>query len=586
MKELHLQEYEKDLTHLTFLRAIASSIFVVLLFVLVPLFAFEASPDFMNFFIPSDYLQSLTPSTKAIAAILCAVILFPWMVALARVWRRTIAVYSLAIGALLAVAQAMIVVVVFQESTFATSRQIIFSVTRLSFALLGAAISLAFAWYIVNDGWLKGNKRERRVVGTGSESRNVGEIIQAAFGIEPECSLLPRWWQRLAARFLFLLASIGRGLQIFLLILLLIPFRIKGAEILIPEGIDLTTQQIGELDAPFWDIIARAVNIGFYRALLILPVIAVRSAARRIARVSVDTLLEEDARPPVLFLRSFFDDQVRLDWGRRGRLRDWIAFGEPSPSLDHLVLYGTMPLGPAVAIGKPNAAVPFGIARTYVSDDHWQDEIAHLAKAATAIVIVADDTSGVKWEFGYVDNHCAAKTLYLIPPRFASPDDAVELLNGHLLKPSTTPSEQTSVPDRELAYSCIGWYLNKDDEPILLTSDNATATAYIVALRLYVLSRIGQVATAASEPQFKERHKAEKPSKSEVISVYRTSRGIVVLLEDARVLAPVSDEYRIFVTAAEYRQLFNDTEPWTEIKDSEELRGLLQAHSDLFKPTT
>ena len=309
-----------------------------------------------------------------------------------------------------------------------------------------------------------------------------------------------------------------------------------------------------------------------------------RYFARRLARVSAETLLQEDKRPPVLFLRSFHDDQVHLTWGSRGRFRDWVAFGEPSPSLDHLVLYGAIPLGPVVAIGRPGAPVPFGIPRTYVSDDAWQSEVMHLAEIAKAIVIVLDDTAGVKWEAHHVQS---GRTLYLIPPRFASPELAIELLNDQLIKLSA-PSDDTTdgTSDVELTCPCIGWYLNKKSEIIVLTCESATATAYAIALRLYAITQTREFSVTVNDLEFKERHKQEKTSARLVDTLFQTERGIVILLKDGSAMAQVNGEYRLFDSAREYRELFNDNEPWVEIKDSEQFKSFMHAHDGLFEFST
>ena len=590
MKQAPLQTYERNLTSLFFLRTIASSILLVLLFVLLPLFAFNISYDFVGFFLPFDFLQSTSTPVKVTATIVFAAVIGPWLWALARVRPRTIAVYSAVIGALLVLAQFAILIVVLHESSFASARHITSSIVRLTFTIIGAFVSFSFAWYIIKDGCLaKYEQGHPLLVAAEPGLAGSGEVIQAALGIEPECSWLPRWWQRLATRTLFLLASIGRGLTVFLLILLLIPFRIKG--VTISDGADLSLQQLGDPLTqlygdlgPVGDILARATVIALCRGLLIVAAIIARYFARRLARVSAETLLQEDKRPPVLFLRSFHDDQVHLTWGSRGRFRDWVAFGEPSPSLDHLVLYGAIPLGPVVAIGRPGAPVPFGISRTYVSDDAWQSEVMHLAEVAKVIVIVLDDTAGVKWEAHHVQS---GRTLYLIPPRFASPELATELLKEHLIKLSP-PNDDTrdGTSDVELTCSCIGWYLNKESEVIVLTCENATATAYVIALRLYAIDQTRELSVTVNELEFKERHKNEKKLARQIDTLFQTERGIVVLLKDGSAMAQANGEYRLFDSASEYRELFNDNEPWDEIKDSEQFKSFLHTHGGLFEFST
>jgi formylglycine-generating enzyme required for sulfatase activity len=588
VKEIDLRNYESKFTSLTFLRTIASSTFIALFVVLLPLFALDVPNGFITFFIPLEILGSTAKSAKVVLVVVSAMMLIPWLWALSRLWVRTIAVYSLVIGGLLVVTQLIIALTVLQESSFASSRHITVAAFRLSFTIAGAVVSCCFAWFIVRDGCLAASQDERRLLATAKPGfAGLGTILQSAFGVEPICSWLPHWWQRAATTLLFLLASTGQAISIFLLILLLMPFRVRGVTIPIPIGTDLSPEQLQELAGPFGDILARAVTIAFYRALLIVAVIMVRSAARRLARVSVKTLLEEDKRAPVLFLRSFHDDQIALRWGNRGRVRDWAAFGEASPSLDHLILHEIIPLGPIVAIGRPGMPVPFGIARTYVSDDSWQSEIAHLAEVASTILIVLDDTPGVKWELDYVENTHSDKTLYLLPPRLTSPDVAIELLNDNLFK--RLPPHRNGkeiIADRELALSCIGWYLGKDREPLLLTCDKPTAVTYAVALRLYVAAQANAFNVMGHELTVEKRHETETLSIRDVDAFFETDRGMTVLLTDGRVAALVDGRYRVFVSANEYRELFVDESPWKAVDDAKTVEQFVRTHSALFVKAT
>src|SRR5262249_21234034 len=161
-------------------------------------------------------------------------------------------------------------------------------------------------------------------------------------------------------------------------------------------------------------------------------VAAFRSLARRIARVSLVQLSDVDKRDPVLFLRSFFDDQVELGRSRKPLWHSIMSIGESAPLLDHILLEEATPVGPVVAIGAPGSPPPFGAARLYTKDSEWQQEMSRLSRLAKAIVIVLDETEGVLWELSHIrSSGHTAKTLFLLPPRLAWSDLVVEIMRGY-----------------------------------------------------------------------------------------------------------------------------------------------------------
>lgn len=151
-------------------------------------------------------------------------------------------------------------------------------------------------------------------------------------------------------------------------------------------------------------------------ALLQFCAQALRRQARKLSRQSLEAQIERDPRPPILFLRSFADDQVTLP--KQGF---WTRFlrGEPEERrLDHLLVENFSRYGPVVAIGRPSERdLPFGAARIYVGDDAWRDQVKTLADRAGHIVIVADPTPGVAWELEtMLDQLLREKTLILAGP--------------------------------------------------------------------------------------------------------------------------------------------------------------------------
>jgi hypothetical protein len=162
--------------------------------------------------------------------------------------------------------------------------------------------------------------------------------------------------------------------------------------------------------------VALAFALGLVFALL-------RRRSARLAAVYANELLKHDSRAPVLYLRSFQDDQVlRSDlvesrapartqaWRRFivqllwGRLEEWLA----------VAVRG---IGPFVAIGAPTEPLPqLGAARAYFSGDTWQSAIIRWIDMAGLIVNVVGPTKWIRWELEtIVERDAVTKLIILLP---------------------------------------------------------------------------------------------------------------------------------------------------------------------------
>lgn len=121
--------------------------------------------------------------------------------------------------------------------------------------------------------------------------------------------------------------------------------------------------------------------------------------------VSADRLLAEDPRPPVIYLRSFHDDdQILIPPNRFMRLLGpALAYLPPfylaaiSPEQE-LALFMSR-VGPVVAIGRPGERLPeLGAARLYAADDQWRDRVSNLVRQARVVLIRAGNTPNLWWE--------------------------------------------------------------------------------------------------------------------------------------------------------------------------------------------
>jgi hypothetical protein len=121
---------------------------------------------------------------------------------------------------------------------------------------------------------------------------------------------------------------------------------------------------------------------------------------------SVHAALDKDRRRPVVILRSFVDDDAKPE-GVGGDVR-----------LEQLVADRLLPLGPSITIGEPGEWFPpEGAARDYVAHDAWQRSVADWCVAARLVVILANQSPGLAWEFEHVLQAGAAnRLLVLVPP--------------------------------------------------------------------------------------------------------------------------------------------------------------------------
>ena len=131
--------------------------------------------------------------------------------------------------------------------------------------------------------------------------------------------------------------------------------------------------------------------------------------ARRYFQVSADSLLAVDKRPPILFLRSFADDE-RQHYGTSQRAL--LDFSLETRLANHFHRFG-----PFIAIGSPKETVPQpGAARVLLSDDEWQSRVLGWMKDANLIIMYCGTTQWVNWELRRVVESGRTTSLILMFP--------------------------------------------------------------------------------------------------------------------------------------------------------------------------
>jgi hypothetical protein len=141
--------------------------------------------------------------------------------------------------------------------------------------------------------------------------------------------------------------------------------------------------------------------------------------ARMWARAGAARLRARDRRPPILYLRSFEDDALRLPVvvsGRRPFLELFAARG--TDLFEESIAWQVAPYGPVVAIARPGRSIQsLGAARELLPNETWQQGVSERMDAALAVVVIVGATEGLRWELSeLVSGDHLARTVFVFPP--------------------------------------------------------------------------------------------------------------------------------------------------------------------------
>ena len=184
--------------------------------------------------------------------------------------------------------------------------------------------------------------------------------------------------------------------------------------------------------------------------------------ARRLGSADARRLMLRDPRPPVLYLRSFTDDRLRLWTATLGRPslverftpRRFDRFEEVL--VRHLSRYG-----PVIAVNPPGTRLaPIRAARETIEPANWQSAVAGWMAHSALIVFLAPPsrvTQGLHWELRTVAEHGQLeKALVVVPP---------------------LPAEQLQARWRALGAACAGLW------PFTVARPLADPRALVLAFR-------------------------------------------------------------------------------------------------------
>jgi hypothetical protein len=131
------------------------------------------------------------------------------------------------------------------------------------------------------------------------------------------------------------------------------------------------------------------------------------------------TTVEQDPRPPVVYLRPFETDGVEAP-RRRGRLRpvrSWLG----ETTFEQRVARLVADVAPMLAIANPSEALPeMGAKRLSACDDEWRDKVASLTSRAGTIIVHSGASDGLAWEIEHALDRRAPERVIVVLPLDAS----------------------------------------------------------------------------------------------------------------------------------------------------------------------
>jgi hypothetical protein len=137
------------------------------------------------------------------------------------------------------------------------------------------------------------------------------------------------------------------------------------------------------------------------------------NSARAYGLPHADALLRSDPRAPVLLLRSFADDGIKV------AQRVW----DDQIGLEESLQRYLSSFGPVIAIANPRSVPQPGAARVFLPDSAWQARVGEWMAQARIVVVIVGATDAAKWEVSQlVARNCLNKCVFVVPPSDGTPD--------------------------------------------------------------------------------------------------------------------------------------------------------------------
>lgn len=205
--------------------------------------------------------------------------------------------------------------------------------------------------------------------------------------------------------------------------------------------------------------------------------------------LSIESVSAADPRRPVLFLRSFSDDQVFLPEPKSLLLDRMLGYFRRPSTLDYVLLEHASQIGPVVALGRPGEkSTPYGAARGYFEHSDWQDVASGLMYRASAIVMCIDDTPGVKWEVEQLGaNSLLLKTLFLVNPKHSEADVARSAISQTLEWLGAGNSASRLIAQLDVD-GVVGFFFEHDGNVNVGVSKRNDRVGHVAMLRWFLTS--------------------------------------------------------------------------------------------------
>lgn len=156
------------------------------------------------------------------------------------------------------------------------------------------------------------------------------------------------------------------------------------------------------------------MGLGAFAGYAVLKRVEARvaNASAKLRAATAHDKLRQDRRKPVLFLRSFKDDNAEANkYDKEGKDdRDF-------ERLENIIANVAHGYGPLIAVGEPGKIPKSGAARAYYDGDDWREAVTTWMDQALMIIMVAGYTEGVRWELESAIARGHARKLVLIFPR-------------------------------------------------------------------------------------------------------------------------------------------------------------------------
>jgi hypothetical protein len=166
--------------------------------------------------------------------------------------------------------------------------------------------------------------------------------------------------------------------------------------------------------------ILKQVAIGLGGFILSNVGVSLVRAGKKTRELPADELLTRDQRAPVLYLRSFYFDDVSAE---KTITRREVSVPIPPiilPAMNLSTYEGTLAgilkkIGPCIAVGLPGATRHvLGFSRLELAEDKWQFAVKELMKQAALVLICSGRTSGVQWELEQAAELVAPERLVVL----------------------------------------------------------------------------------------------------------------------------------------------------------------------------